>query len=184
MKVKGNIVKAREVFVRERFGDDSWERVLAALPEADRKVLTGIVTNSAWFDFEMARRLDDAIVSVLGHGRTEVFEEIGRASAVANLTTVHKRLLAPGNPQEFMAKANLIYQFYYDRGRRTYEATGPTSGVMTTYDAETFSQMDCLTVVGWYKQALEMCGAKNIMVSEETCRALGGSVCRYVFSWS
>jgi len=184
MKVKGNIVKARQAFVRERFGHDAWERVLDSLPDDDRKILRGIVTNTAWFDFDMAKRLDDAIVATLGQGRTVVFEEIGRASAVANLTTVHQRLLAPGNPQQFMEKADLIYRFYYDKGYRTYEPTGPSAGILTTHEAETFSQMDCLTVIGWYKQALEMCGARNVQVTEETCRALGGDVCRYVFSWT
>jgi hypothetical protein len=184
MKVKGNIVKAREAFVNENFGDDAWERVLDSLPDEDQRILRGIVTNTAWFEFDMAKRLDDAIVASLGRGRIEVFEDIGRASAIANLTTVHKRLLELGNPQAFMEKADLIYHFYYDKGYRTYEATGASSGVLTTHEAETYSQMDCLTVIGWYRQALEMCGATGVEIVEETCRALGGDVCRYVVSWS
>lgn len=66
-----------------------------------------------------------------------------------------------------MAKAPTIYGFYYDTGRRTYEPTGPTSGVVTTYDARSFSSIDCLTVLGWHKQALEMCGATDIAAEEE-----------------
>jgi CDP-paratose 2-epimerase len=41
---------------------------------------------------------------------------------------------------------------------------------MTTYEAETFSAADCLTVVGWYKQALELNGAKDVVVVEEETR--------------
>ena len=55
---------------------------------------------------------------------------------------------------------------------------------MTTYDAETFSVPDCLTVVGWYKEALKMCGVKNVSITEETCRATGGEHCRYVIKWN
>ena len=55
--------------------------------------------------------------------------------------------------------------------------------MLTTRDAETFSKPDCLTVVGWYRRALEMCGAKNVRVLEEECRARGGAVCRYRVSW-
>jgi predicted hydrocarbon binding protein len=56
--------------------------------------------------------------------------------------------------------------------------------VLTTRDAETFSVPDCLTVVGWHRRALEMCGAKQVRIVEEECRARGGTACRYRISWS
>lgn len=184
MKVKGNIVKARVEFVAQQFGEGAWAKVLGSMPAEDQKVLGGILTNTAWYPFEVADRLDRAIVDVLGGGRTEVFQDIGRASAKANLGGVHRGMLTPGDPQAFMVKADMIYRFYYDVGHRDYEATGPTSGVLTTHDAETFSAADCATVIGWYLEALTMCGAKSPKVVEEECRARGGTVCRYRVSWS
>jgi hypothetical protein len=68
-------------------------------------------------------------------------------------------------------------------GRREYEQTGEREGVLTTYEAETFSKADCLTVIGWYKRALELCGAKNPRIVEDSCRARGDEVCRYRVSW-
>jgi hypothetical protein len=56
--------------------------------------------------------------------------------------------------------------------------------VLTTYDAETFSAHDCQTVIGWYERALEMCGARDVRIVEEECRATGGATCRYSVSWS
>ena len=46
--------------------------------------------------------------------------------------------------------------------KRIRAVTNPKEGVLTTYDADTFSAPDCLTVVGWYKKALEMCGVKGV----------------------
>ena len=42
-----------------------------------------------------------------------------------------------GDPHAFLAKAPTIYAFCYDQGRREYERTGPTEGVLTTHDAAT-----------------------------------------------
>jgi hypothetical protein len=39
-------------------------------------------------------------------------------------------------------------------------------------------------VIGWYRRALEMCGATNVHITEDECRARGGAVCRYRISWS
>jgi len=183
MQVKGNILKARIAFVKERFGEPAWDRVVRTLAPEDRQQLSGVV-NVAWYPFDLGRRLDDAIVAVLGGGMTTVFEEMGRASARENLTTVHRSFLEPRDPATFMQKAPMIYRFYYDTGHRTWEPTGPTSGLMTTHEADTHSVPDCATVVGWYKEALAMLGAKDVFIVEEACRARGDEACRYRVSWS
>lgn len=182
-KIKGSILKARLEFVRDQFGDDGLSKIMDHLPEEDQKILGRLVA-VAWVDFEVGKRLDDAIVKVLGGGGTRFFERLGEASAEVNLGTLHSAFLAPGNPQAFLAKAPQIYRLYYDVGRREYEATGECEGVLTTHDAETFSKTDCLTVIGWYRKALELCGAENVRIMEQECRATGGSVCKYRVTWS
>jgi uncharacterized protein (TIGR02265 family) len=184
MKVKGNIIRSRIGFVKERFGDEAWQRVLAALPESDRQQLASLAMSVAWYDFELGDRLDKAIVAVVGGGNTRIFEEMGRASARENLNGVHSSFLEPRDPQKFMAKAPLIYRFYYDTGQRAWAPDGPTSGVLTTTGSQTFSTADCATVIGWYAEALGMVGARDVTIVEETCCAQGADACRYRVSWS
>ena len=182
MKIKGNIIKSRIAFVKERFGEAAWEKVLAALPEDDRRQLM-VPTNVGWYEFELGDRLDKAIVAVLGNGDTQIFREMGRASARENLGGVHSSFLNPRDPMKFMAKAPVIYRFYYATGERKWESTGPSSGLLTTSGSDTFSTADCATVMGWYEEALSMLGAQDIAVVEETCCARGGDACRYRVTW-
>ncbi len=184
MKVKGNIIRSRIGFVKERFGEAAWKQVLAALPASDQQQLSSLAMSVAWYDFELGDRLDKAVVQVVGGGNTRIFEDMGRASARENLTGVHSSFLEPRDPQKFMAKAPLIYRFYYDTGQRVWQPTGPTSGTLTTTGSETFSTADCATVVGWYQEALKMLGARNVAIVEETCCAQGADACRYRVSWS
>lgn len=181
--IKGVVLKTRLAFAEEQGGAKGLEGVLASLDPEDRSALAGLLA-AKWYPFELGRRLDAAIVHVLGQGKPEFFERLGEASATKNLGTVHKDFLVVGDPQAFLAKAPMIYSFYYNTGRREYQAAGPKEAVLTTHDAETFSTPDCLTVVGWHRRGLEMCGAKQVRVVEEECRARGGAVCRYRISWS
>jgi uncharacterized protein (TIGR02265 family) len=183
MKVKGNVLLARRSFVKKHFGDGAWSRVLESLPAEDKTLPDGYVANVCWYPFEVGKRLDEAVVEVCGRGSKGVFEEIGAASARENLGGVHKDFLAPGNPRAFMDRTPFIYSFYYDTGRREWVPEGPSAGIMTTQGADTTSEFDCLTVVGWYKEALKMCGAKTAEVKEVECRATGGSVCKYRVEW-
>lgn len=184
VKVKGAAILSRRAFVVEEYGEDAWARLLEKLDEEDRVQLQGRVLTSSWHPFELNERLDGAIVAELGGGDPAIFERIGARSARGNLTGPHAAFLAEGDPDRFLAATDRIFKFYYDTGHRTYEATGPGSGIITTYEAETSSHTDCLTVIGWYKEALKMCGAENVEMTEESCRAQGGPHCRYRLKWT
>ncbi|NQT27189.1 DUF2378 family protein [candidate division KSB1 bacterium] len=183
MKVRGAVLLARKSFVIRQFGEEGWNKVLDAIPVEEKQVLSSMIIHAGWYPFELGEELDQIIVKVLGKGNPRVFEEIGAQSAVDNLNGIHQTFLTPGDPQAFMKQARSIYKFYYDTGSRTYDQTGPTSGVMTTHNAETLSAVDCLTVIGWYRTGLEMCGAKNVRVKEVKCRAKGDAACEYHFNW-
>jgi uncharacterized protein (TIGR02265 family) len=182
-QIKGGVLKSRLGFVEEIGGSDAIKRVLAALAEEDRKSLGAILTVK-WYPIDLGTRLDHAIVQVLGGGSPDYFERLGAASADRNLTTIHKAFVTVGDPHSFLARTPAIYSMYYEKGRREYQKTGDRSAVLTTFDAEVFSAPDCLTVVGWHRRALEMCGATNVQVREEECRSRGGAICRYRVSWS
>jgi uncharacterized protein (TIGR02265 family) len=180
--VKGSVLRSRLTFVEEKFGEAKLREVLETLGPEDQQALD-MMLPSSWLPFEVGKRLDEAIVNVVGGGKPEFFERLGVASAEKNLTTVHSAFLTPGDPHGFLAKAPQIYRLYYQTGHREYERVGETEALLTTYDAETFSNPDCLTVIGWYKRALEYCGATNPEIIEEECRADGGDVCRYRVTW-
>jgi hypothetical protein len=184
MRIKGTVLLARRAFAHKHFGKDAWEKVLAVLPAEDQATLRKMILNVGWFPFKLGERLDEAIVGVLAGGDERVFERIGRISAEENLTGAQQQFLVPGDIHAFLRQTPEIYRFYYDNGHRTYEKTGPTSAVLTTFDADTFSHADCLTIIGWHKRALEMCGAQDIKMTEEACRSRGQVHCRYRVEWS
>ena len=120
---------------------------------------------SNWYPFELGKALDDAIVRVLGGGRPEFFERLGAASAEKNLTTIHAGFLTKGDAHGVPGQvARLLLAVLRERAAGSTRRSGPKEGVFTTYDAETFSAPDCLTVVGWYRKALEMCGVKGVKI--------------------
>jgi len=182
-QIKGAVLKSRLAFVQDHSGKEGLQRVLAALPEGDQRTLKMLFTSN-WYPFELGKALDEAIARVIGRGRPEFFERLGAASAEKNLTTIHGGFLTKGDAHAFLAKSPTFYSLYYESGRREYTPVGAKEGVFTTYDAETFSAPDCLTVIGWYSMALDMCGVAGVTVREETCRAAGADACRYRFRWS
>jgi uncharacterized protein (TIGR02265 family) len=182
-QIKGAVLKSRLAFVEQHSGKEGVQRVLASLPAADQRTLRMLFTSN-WYPFELGTALDEAIVREVGGGESGFFERLGEASAESNLGGIHSGYLTKGDAHGFLAKAPSIYSLYYESGRREYQPAGPREGVLTTLDAESFSVADCLTVIGWHRKALEMCGVSGVHIVEEECRARGGAVCRYRVRWT
>jgi uncharacterized protein (TIGR02265 family) len=182
--IKGNVLLARLEYVRRTGGEPALQAILARLPPDDAKVLAGWVLPISWYPIGLYLRLDDAIASVMSpHDRKGVFLAMGRASADANLSGPQRPFVREGDPHFLLQAAPQIYAAYYAVGRRTYQRTGETSGVLTTHDAEDVTETDCLTVVGWHVRAIELSGGKDVQVVETRCRARGDDVCEYRCSW-
>lgn len=182
MKVKGGSLLARLSFVREQRGEEGVRRVVSRLPEADQKTAAQLMT-SAWYPFALGERLDQSVADEMGLGE-KVFVLMGEKSAEQNLTGAHRALVCDGDPHGLLRRTSQIYQMYYDTGRRTYESLGDHKAVLRTHDANLSSPNDCLTIVGWHRKAIEMCGGKNVRVTETKCRARGADVCEYVCEWT
>lgn len=172
---------SRLEFVRDHRGDEGVERVLNRLSEADRQACGQILTGG-WYAFDLNERVDHAVAAEMGMGET-VFLLMGEKSATHNLGKAHKAFITDKDPHGLLKRTPQIYQAYYDTGRRTYERVNDTKAILRTYDSTTFSVSDCLTIVGWHRKAIEMCGGKDPRVVETQCRARGADVCEYVCEW-
>ena len=181
--VKGSVLASRLAFVREQRSDAVLARVLARLTPPDQAVLKGMLLPFAWYPFETNERLDRAIADELGLGE-EIFLRLGAKSAEDNLTSASQRhYMDERNPQGLLKNTSAIYRVYYDTGHRNYVKMANNAAVLRTHESLSFSAADCLTVVGWYERAIQMCGGRNVRVVETQCRARGEPVCEYSCAW-
>ncbi len=183
-RIKGSVLITRLNLVRKHGGPERLAKVLGRLAPPDRKVLEGIILPISWYPLELNLRLDAAIADVLSPAdRTKAFIEMGRASAEENLAGPHHVFLRQGDPHFLLSHAPEIYRLYYAVGSRTYEKAGERGAVLRTVDAQSVTEEDCLTIVGWHQRAIELSGGRDVRVSHPTCRARGGPHCEYLCTW-
>jgi len=169
-------LRSRLAFVEEQAGSDGLRRVLESLPAADQ---AACVESSQALGILRAgvppRRSDRSG----GRGREGgLLPESGRSLGGEKPrwrpqglpgTRRSSRLSAPDTDHLFLLLR---------RGAQEYSRPGRRRA-SSRLEAETFSASDCLTVVGWHRKALEMCGASNAASRSWSARARGAAVCRY-----
>ncbi|HEX5744984.1 MAG TPA: TIGR02265 family protein [Archangium sp.] len=183
-RIKGSVLITRLNLLMKQGGTGRLQQVLQRLPPADRKVLEGVIMPIGWYPLELNLRLDAAIADALSpRDRNKAFVEMGRASAEENLNGPHHVFIRKGDPHFLLSHSPEIYRLYYAVGSRSYEKSGPRSAVLRTLGAESVTEADCLTIVGWYERAIEMSGGRGVRVEQTKCRARGNGYCEYHCSW-
>lgn len=183
-RIKGSVLITRLNLLMKQGGMGRLQQVLQRLPPADREILEGVIMPIGWYPLALNIRLDAAIAHVLSpRDRDKAFVEMGRASAEEKLNGPHHVFIRKGDPHFLLSHAPEIYRLYYAVGARSYEKTGPHSAVLRTVGAESVTEADCLTIVGWYERAIEMSGGRDVRIVHTKCRARGNGHCEYHCAW-
>lgn len=183
-QVRGGTLLGRLRVLERRGGNVLVQQVLSRLVPEERDALSGMLLPVGWYSAQLALNLDRAIVEVLSPAdRRAAYFSLGRESAEENLHGAHRAFVKLGDPHFLLGKAPQIYRFYYAVGRRTYDRLSDGQGVIKTYDAESVTEEDCLTIAGWHARAIEICGGEGAKVEETKCRVHGDPHCEYLCSW-
>jgi len=183
-RIKGTLLLSRMKFLRSR-GEVAVEAVFGAVADAERKQLRGLLLPSSWYPLQVLRSLEAAIVATLHYAsRDELFLDMGRATATANLTGAgsQRAYVRENDPQFLLRHSPHVYASAHTSGTRSYERTGEHSAVLRTTRPDA-QREDCLTTVGWLERAIEIAGGRDVQVLETSCSALGAPCCEYRCEW-
>ena len=182
-KVKGGTIKSRINFIKETYGQKGLDLLLNSLPVEDQGILSGILLYSSWYPFELYERLDNAIKEKLAPVDKHIYEKMGAFSARTHLSTIYKSYLKENNPMAFCKIFHNIFKSYYDSGRVEMEELSPHAVIFRIYDFASPSRQDCESNIGYIREGLTICGAKNPKVLESKCRVKGADYCEISIHW-
>jgi predicted hydrocarbon binding protein len=170
-------------FVRERFGEQEAERVLAACSPAVRdRCATAIAIN--WIPLAELVEFLTVADRVLGAGDGKIAEAIGAASARINLRHLALRLaFFLGRPEFLMRRVAGVWRQYNERGEMVVREF--LSGRMLA-ELTGFPEPDwylCCSITGWLHEAGLATGMKDLSTEHVECRARGKARCAWVLRW-
>lgn len=182
-KVKGSNLLNRQRFVEVRFGPDAWDRVLDQLPEEDARTLSPRILASAWYSFELYNRLDDTICNVLADGDLNLCRLMGADSARRALSGTYRAYLRDG-PEAILRRLALLHSTFYDSGSMKVNHLGPGQCAIRLVYQPHSTRTNCLVAEGFYRTVVEICGGRDVQVSEGNCSAHGAPICLFNVRWA
>lgn len=179
-RLKGGIFRSHLQWIKDKHPADM-QKVMDRLPADAKQALGGAILATSWFPFAWLIALDRAIAAEFGGG-DETIRELGKYSALINLSTTYKLLDRKAN-HEFFRNSALLHTQFQDFGKVAYQQTGETSGRMIYSQYNSYSPSFCASALGYFEGCVESHGGKNVNVVEIECQCYGDPSCTFDISW-
>lgn len=182
-KTKGLSFNYAIEFVRENYGEEGFKRVLDALSDGDRMVLSEKILHVSWRPTKTFSNFLSAIDKVLGKGKRDLSREAGRFVAEHSLSKFYKVIIRLASPMKVLDRASELWKDFDDTGELQIEKTGPNSAIARVIDHQDGSGSGCNHTTGFFEKTLEMTGAKNVAIAHTKCIFRGDEHCEYIGTW-
>jgi hypothetical protein len=177
------IVSARE-FVNERFGEESWKKVVAEIDPAYRDTISSSILASNWNPFELQVAVYTAVDRIFGKGDFQLCRDIGRFSADREHTTIHKATIKLGGLKIWMKLSSLMWNQYHSAGKMACTELDESGGKVLVTDFNPIQKSFCYDLAGWIERTMELAGKKNVTIEHPQCLLDGHPACVYEGRWT
>ena len=183
-QLKGSAYLSTMKFIDSHFGADGRKRVLDALSEEDRALLSGLVVAIGWYPLAPFPRLLRAMEQELGKGDLSLVTERGAWAAVNDMKTVHRVLLKFVSVDWVIDKGTNLWPNFHTSGRWTVKRDADNKRVVATlHGLGVVDEAMCATLKGWIIGLISLAGVKDPIVEHVECRARGAHACVYHVDW-
>ena len=184
VKVKAQGLLQGTAWVRETHGEATLRNVLSSCSAAVRERCT-IAEPTDWIpDTELAEFLGVAD-RALGHGDGRIAEELGAASARANLRNFTLRLaFFLANPEFLMRRVAGVWRQYNDAGAMHVREFTPGRMSAELVGVPEPDWFICCSVTGWLREAGVTTGMKELTSEHAECRSRGRERCLWSLRWN
>lgn len=184
MKVKGSAVATLPLFVKQKFGEDGFQKWLASLSPEAQDVFKNNVLTVGWFPLkQILSEPTKKICDLFYNGNIQGAWESGRFSAEQGLKGVYKVFIKLGSAAFITKKASTILPTYYDPSEMKVADLQSNNAVIQITKFEEPSDIVDNRIGGWMEKALELSGYKTVNISITKSLAKGAPFTEFQVSW-
>ncbi len=179
--VQGGILKSRQLYLHTKHSIDGFNNVLAALPMNAREQFAGTIYIGDWYSLSLLAMVDDTIINILVLD-DQTCEELGVFSADLHIGATYRHLVNQG-VEPFLELTPILHKTYHKFGEGRYLKIGQNKAQIQFLYPTPPPNLYCKSSVGYFRRAIELCGAQPILVSKTHCQDKGNTHCEILLEW-
>ena len=183
LHIKGTAVLDTMEAIKARAGKEELERIFAHLDEQTREILQPPISPSSWYSCAAFARFLEADIRETAGGNAE--ELIKRAEIVIakQLTGIYKIFVRLGSPEFVIRRIAAVHSTYFDGVQIIPEMERPHSARIQYVGFSREHRIMGFVILGFFKKALEISGAKKVDVHFTVPIEAGEKFCELALLW-
>ena len=184
LRTRGLNLGAARAYVKERFHEDGWKRMLARLPRKDiDEVWDSLILPTGWYDYAIHQAFLQALDDEFRAEEPNLGRELGRRSAQQDIKFYHSITMAFIDPARVLEQATRLWSEHYSEGRIEVGERGRNSMKMVLDNPGVHRIVCSESVPGWGAYAIGLAGAKEPRAEQVFCVHHGFARCEYLVEW-
>jgi hypothetical protein len=184
VQIKGSAIKETIEQVKHRAGEPALRKILDLLSQEDRTILQAEIFTSSWYSLDLFVRFLELEIRILADGKEEMVTRGSEAVIERQLRGIYRAFVKLGSPEFVIKRVAAVHATYFqgvsidvqlpERGRALIKYVGfePQHRIMG------------FAIIGFFKKALEISGAKNVVIYFPTPIEEGGEYTELSLAWS
>lgn len=183
LHIKGTAVLDTIEAIKARAGKEELERILACLDDDTREKLQGPISPSSWYSCDAFARFLEVDIRETAGGKEE--ELIKRAEAVIEkqLSGIYKMFVRLGSPEFVIRRIAAVHSTYFDGVQIIPEMKSANSATIRYVGFSPKHRIMEFAILGFFKKALEISGAKKVDVHYTVPIEAGERFCELALFW-
>jgi uncharacterized protein (TIGR02265 family) len=182
--IRGLVIQSRLSYLEKLNDPSKFQQVLQKLSEPVRNAIGEQVFMTNLYSFAMLKDLDMAIGESLKIPLESIFSEIGKSYAALILDRYFFNYIQEKDPQRFLAQIERLYPSLWYFGQYTYKKNGEKSVTIRFDYDEDLHKPYCWFIQAFLSKGIEICGGKDVKISEKECVSEDGESCLYGIKWN
>jgi hypothetical protein len=184
VQIKGTALLDTIKAINERAGSAEFGKILAHLDSETQKAFRGPISPSSWYPFDAFARFLEADVQETAGGNEE--ELIKRSELVIErqLRGIYKIFVRLGSPEFVIRRIAAVHSTYFDGVEIVPEMQGSKGAAIRYIGFAKEHRIIGFAIIGFFRKALEISGAKNIRVHFRVPIEAGEKYCELALSWA
>jgi len=184
VQIKGTAVLDTIAMVKKRAGEEGFKKIVALLNEDAKKLFQGEVFTSSWYPLDLFTQFLEVEIRESAGGNEELLIKGSEAVIERQLRGIYKVFVKLGSPEFVLKRIAAVHATYFRGVEIRVEMTGPGNATIRYTGYEKQHRIIGFAIIGFFRKALEISGAKNVQARFATPIEAGKGYAELAISWT
>jgi hypothetical protein len=164
VQIKGSAIKETIAQIKRRSGEAAFQKILGLLDDETRKIFEGEIFSSTWYPLDLFTRFLEIEIKVLADGNEEMVTRGSEAVIERQLRGIYKAFVKLGSPEFVIKRIAAVHATYFQGVPIDVKLEGNHRALVMYTGFEKQHRIMGFAIVGFFKKALEISGAKDVVI--------------------